>query len=43
LPVGELLLAVAARAHRDGLDAEQELRDAIRRFAGAVRARERDA
>ncbi|HSJ61479.1 MAG TPA: MazG family protein [Jiangellaceae bacterium] len=43
LPVGELLLAVAARAHRDGLDAEQELRDAVRRFAEDVRARERDA
>lgn len=43
LPVGELLLAVAARAHRDGLDAEQELRDAVRRFAETVRTRERGA
>ncbi|HEX5996473.1 MAG TPA: MazG family protein [Jiangellales bacterium] len=43
LPVGELLLAVAARANRDGLDPEQELRDAVRRFAEQVRARERDA
>lgn len=40
LPVGELLLAVAARAHREGVDAEQELRDAVRRFAEAVRERE---
>ena len=41
LPVGELLLAIAARAHREGVDAEQELRDAVRRFAEAVRERER--
>ena len=41
LPVGELLLAVAARAHSEGVDAEQELRDAVRRFAEAVRQRER--
>jgi XTP/dITP diphosphohydrolase len=41
LPVGELLLAVAARAHREGADAEQELREAVRRFAEAVLERER--
>ena len=40
LPVGELLLAVAARAYREGADPEQELRDAVRRFAETVRARE---
>jgi XTP/dITP diphosphohydrolase len=40
LPVGELLLAVVARARDDGLDAEQELRDAVRHYAEAVRARE---
>lgn len=40
LPVGELLLAVVARAHQQGLDAEQELRDALRAYARAVRERE---
>lgn len=39
-PVGDLLLAVAARAHAEGLDPEQELRDAVRRYADAVRERE---
>lgn len=39
-PVGDLLLAVVARAVAEGVDAEQELRDAVRRYADAVRARE---
>lgn len=38
--VGELLLAVAARAYAAGLDPEQELRDAVRGYAAAVRSRE---
>jgi XTP/dITP diphosphohydrolase len=38
LPVGELLLAVVDRARSEGLDPEQELRDAVRRYADAVRA-----
>ena len=38
--VGDLLLAVAARAYAAGMDPEQELRDAVRRYAEAVRARE---
>ena len=38
--VAELLLAVVDRAHNDGLDPEQELRDAVRRYADAVRSRE---
>lgn len=40
LPVGELLLAVVDRAGTEGLDPEQELRDAVRRYADAVRANE---
>jgi XTP/dITP diphosphohydrolase len=35
--VSDLLLAVAVRAHAEGLDPEQELRDAVRRYAAAVR------
>jgi XTP/dITP diphosphohydrolase len=42
LPVGELLLAVVARAHAEGLDPEQELREAVRRYADRVRSREAD-
>lgn len=34
--VGEELLALAVRAHRDGLDPEQELRAAIRRLAARL-------
>ena len=33
-PVGEELLALVARARAEGLDAEQELRDAVRRLVG---------
>ena len=33
LPVGELLLTIAAKAHREGLDADQGLRDAVRTLA----------
>ena len=33
-PVGEELLALVARARAEGLDAEQELRDAVRRVVG---------
>ena len=33
-PVGEELLALVARARTEGLDPEQELRDAVRRIAG---------
>ncbi len=40
LPVGELLLAVVDRARTEGLDPEQELRDAVRRYADSVRANE---
>lgn len=40
LPVGDLLLAVVARAHAESLDPEQELRDVVRRYADAVRTRE---
>jgi XTP/dITP diphosphohydrolase len=39
-PIGELLLAVVARARADGVDPEQELRDAVRRYAEAVRRAE---
>lgn len=37
LPIGTLLLAVVARAHEQGVDAEQELREAVRDYARAVR------
>jgi XTP/dITP diphosphohydrolase len=33
-PIGEELLALVARARAEGLDAEQELRDAVRRIVG---------
>ena len=33
-PLGEELLALVARARAEGLDAEQELRDAVRRIVG---------
>ena len=33
-PLGEQLLALVARARAEGLDAEQELRDAVRRMVG---------
>jgi len=33
--VGDQLLALAVRAHRDGLDPEQELRAALRRLTGS--------
>jgi len=36
--VGDLLLAVAVLAHDHGVDPEQALRDAVRRFASDVRA-----
>lgn len=39
-PVGELLFAVVARAQAEGLDPEQELRGAVRRYAERVRSRE---
>ena len=37
---GELLLAVAAAAHADGVDAEQALREALRTYRAAVRTAE---
>lgn len=40
LPVGDLLLAAVARARDEDLDPEQELRDAVRRYADAVRRAE---
>jgi XTP/dITP diphosphohydrolase len=33
-PLGDQLLALVARAREEGLDAEQELRDAVRRIVG---------
>lgn len=39
--VGDRLLALVAEAERDGLDAEQELRAAVRRLESAARAAER--
>ncbi|MBD0293031.1 MAG: MazG family protein [Jiangellaceae bacterium] len=39
-PIGDLLLAVVARARAEGIDPEQALRDAARRYAHAVRERE---
>jgi XTP/dITP diphosphohydrolase len=41
--LGEVLLAVVDRARAAGLDPEQALRDACRRFADAVRAAESGA
>ncbi|HET7386358.1 MAG TPA: MazG family protein [Nocardioidaceae bacterium] len=41
-PLGDRLLALVAQAREAGLDAEQELRDAVRRLADAVRAEEAD-
>ena len=38
--LGDRLLALVVEARADGLDAEQELRNAVRRLAGAVRAAE---
>jgi XTP/dITP diphosphohydrolase len=38
--LGDRLLALVAQARADGLDAEQEVRDAVRRLADAVRAAE---
>jgi XTP/dITP diphosphohydrolase len=38
--IGDLLLALAARAHAAGVDLESELRDALRRHRSAVRAAE---
>jgi XTP/dITP diphosphohydrolase len=38
--LGDQLLALVVRAREDGLDPEQELRDAVRRLADAVRAAE---
>ena len=35
-PVGDELLALVARARAEGLDAEQELRDAVRRMVAAA-------
>ena len=40
--LGDELLALAARAREAGLDPEQELRDAVRRLADAVRDAESD-
>ena len=37
---GELLLSLAALAHEDGVDAEQALRGAVRRYRASVRAAE---
>jgi XTP/dITP diphosphohydrolase len=37
---GRLLLAIAAQARRDGVDAEQALRGAVRSYRAAVRAAE---
>jgi XTP/dITP diphosphohydrolase len=42
LPIGELLMAVVARARDEGVDAEQALRDAVRDYATAVRTLESD-
>ncbi|MGH3443779.1 MAG: MazG family protein [Nocardioidaceae bacterium] len=39
-PLGDRLLALVAEARADGLDAEQELRGAVRRLVAAVRADE---
>jgi XTP/dITP diphosphohydrolase len=39
--IGDRLLAVVAQARVDGVDAEQALRDAVRRLADSVRAAER--
>jgi XTP/dITP diphosphohydrolase len=39
--VGERLLALVVEAREAGADAEQELRDAVRRLADGVRAAER--
>jgi len=39
-PLGEELLALVVKAREAGLDPEQELRDAVRRLAEAVRAAE---
>ncbi len=41
--LGDRLLALVAQGREGGLDAEQELRDAVRRVAEAVRAAERAA
>ena len=38
--LGDRLLALVAQARAEGLDAEQEVRDAVRRLADAVRAAE---
>lgn len=38
--IGELLLGIAAVAHDSGVDPEQALRDAVRRFADNIRAAE---
>ena len=40
--VGDALLSLVARAQADGVDAEQALRGAVRRYADAVRAAEGD-
>jgi XTP/dITP diphosphohydrolase len=39
-PVGDVLLAVVDRARAEGVDPEQALRDAVRRYAEQVRGRE---
>ena len=38
--IGDLLFAVTALGDEHGIDPEQALRDAVRRFAAAVRATE---
>ena len=40
MSVGDVLLAVVDRARVEGVDPEQELRDAVRRYAQQVRALE---
>jgi hypothetical protein len=40
MSVGDVLLGVVDRARIEGVDPEQELRDAVRRYAQQVRALE---